>query len=50
MICAVIQCRPKLETSSLSAAVDKLNETRNFALFLKEMRYLFKDQVSNSEL
>ncbi|KAL0638518.1 kinetochore-associated Ndc80 complex subunit spc25 [Maublancomyces gigas] len=45
----VIQCRPKLDRGNVSVVVDKLNETRDFGLFLKEMRSLFKDQASSSD-
>lgn len=48
-MCTVIQCRPKLDRGNVSVVVDKLNETRDFGLFLKEMRSLFKDQASSSD-
>lgn len=38
----VVKCRPELDAASLTAVVDRLNETREFSLFLKDMRQLFK--------
>lgn len=38
----VVKCRPKLDPEELAAVVDRLNETRRFATFLKEVRVLFK--------
>jgi kinetochore protein Spc25, fungi type len=44
----VIQCRPSLDREVVGRSVDKLNETRDFVLFLKEMRQLFKEQACSS--
>ncbi|KAF8544095.1 chromosome segregation protein Spc25-domain-containing protein [Trichophaea hybrida] len=38
----VIKCRPKLDPDEVTRVVDKLNETREFSPFLKDMRQLFK--------
>ena len=38
----VVQCRPKLKDEVVRRAVRRLNETRNFAGFLKDMRVGFK--------
>ncbi|KAI9867179.1 MAG: kinetochore-associated Ndc80 complex subunit spc25 [Trichoglossum hirsutum] len=37
----VITCRPKIEASRVEAVVEKLNESRDLAVFLKDMRELF---------
>lgn len=41
----VVKCRPKLDPEELAQVVDRLNETRRFSLFLKEVRALFKKQA-----
>lgn len=38
----VTKCRPKLDLEEVARAVDKLNESREFSPFLKDMRQLFK--------
>ena len=37
----VVQCRPRLPEGVIQEAVGRLNETRNFGGFLKEMRMGF---------
>lgn len=44
----VILCRPKLDKSKVDDVVDKLNESRDFSLFLKGMRQLFKEYADES--
>lgn len=39
----VVQCQPNIGKEGLINVVDKLNETRDFSTFLKEMRQLFKE-------
>ncbi|RPB14475.1 hypothetical protein P167DRAFT_603934 [Morchella conica CCBAS932] len=44
----VIQCRPKVDKTKIDDVVDKLNESRDFSLFLKGMRQLFKEYADES--
>lgn len=39
---SVTKCRPKLDPEEVARVVDKLNESREFSPFLKDMRQLFK--------
>lgn len=38
-------CKPKLETEKVGKIVDKLNETRDIAVLLKGMRWLFQEEM-----
>ncbi|KAI5813362.1 chromosome segregation protein Spc25-domain-containing protein [Pyronema omphalodes] len=42
----VVKCRPKLNKDELTRVVDKLNESRQFSIFLKDMRQLFKSAAT----
>ena len=44
----VVWCRPGLDQSVVTKAVERLNETRNFGGFLKEMRIGFMEYVKSS--
>jgi kinetochore protein Spc25, fungi type len=43
----VLTARPKLEADNLDRVVNKLNESRDLAVFLKEMRGLFVTAVTS---
>ncbi|KAA8893725.1 chromosome segregation protein Spc25-domain-containing protein [Sphaerosporella brunnea] len=44
----VLKCRPRLNEEDLTLVVDKLNETRAFSAFLKDMRQLFKNAAQGA--
>ncbi|KAI5857124.1 chromosome segregation protein Spc25-domain-containing protein [Tricharina praecox] len=44
----VVQCRPRLDMEDVGRVADKLNETREFAGFLKDMRKLFKANATGA--
>ena len=43
----VVTCRPKVEARGLERVVDRLNENRDLGMFLKGMRELFGEAMSN---
>ena len=44
----ILRCRPKLGETTVSSAVERLNQSRNLAVLLKEMRALFVDAVRST--
>ena len=44
----ILRCRPKLEETTVSSAVERLNDSRNLVVLLKEMRALFVDAVRST--